>query len=176
MRDGRTSSRQPLARRLMLLALALSIAALDQITKSIAVGHLTAGKPVGVLGSVLSLELVHNPGSAFSVSVLSGPVLVVLYAAVLIAAVTAMVRISDTRMATVVAVLVGGVAGNLVDRLLRSPSVLHGHVVDWISVTHWPVFNIADSAICGAVALGAILVLRPVRTGPLPTAGGSHSE
>ena len=63
--------------------------------------------------------------------------------------------------------VLGGALGNLVDRIFRSPGVLRGAVVDWISVFGpdgrvWPVFNVADSAIvCGGI-LGAILAVRGI--------------
>jgi signal peptidase II len=63
--------------------------------------------------------------------------------------------------------LLGGALGNLVDRLLRSPGPLRGHVVDWIELPHWPVFNIADSAI---VIGGCIAVLLAARGVPLDPA------
>ena len=41
----------------------------------------------------------------------------------------------------------GGIFGNLSDRIFREPGGLQGPVVDWISVLSWPTFNIADSAV-----------------------------
>ena len=49
--------------------------------------------------------------------------------------------------------LIGGVLGNLTDRIFREPSFLNGHVIDWIQIPNWPVFNIADMAISTAAAL-----------------------
>jgi signal peptidase II len=63
--------------------------------------------------------------------------------------------------------VLGGALGNLGDRLFRAPGIGRGHVVDWISLfgpdgSHWPIFNLADSAIvCGAV-LSAVLALRGI--------------
>jgi signal peptidase II len=54
--------------------------------------------------------------------------------------------------AIVLGLLLGGALGNLGDRVFRSPGFLRGHVVDWIELPHWPVFNLADSAIvCGGI-------------------------
>ncbi len=53
-----------------------------------------------------------------------------------------------------------GRVGNLIDRITRSPGVLRGHVVDWIQLPHWPIFNVADSSIvCGAI-LAVLLAMR----------------
>ena len=49
--------------------------------------------------------------------------------------------------------LLGGAVGNLVDRLTRDPGFGRGHVVDWIELPHWPVFNLADASICCAAVL-----------------------
>ncbi len=57
------------------------------------------------------------------------------------------------------ALVLGGALGNLTDRLFRSPGPLQGHVVDFVSVGWWPVFNVADSAIvCGAILLVALTI------------------
>jgi signal peptidase II len=50
--------------------------------------------------------------------------------------------------------LLGGALGNLTDRIFRSPGPLRGHVVDFLELPHWPIFNLADSAI----VLGAVLI------------------
>ncbi|MBB1038691.1 signal peptidase II, partial [Dietzia natronolimnaea] len=58
--------------------------------------------------------------------------------------------------------ILGGAAGNLVDRYLRSPGVLRGHVVDFVSVGWWPVFNVADSSLVVGVIVVAVAVFRGV--------------
>jgi signal peptidase II len=61
--------------------------------------------------------------------------------------------------------LLGGATGNLIDRIFRAPGAFRGDVVDWIAVVPkvWPVFNLADSAICCGGALIAILAFRGIR-------------
>ena len=58
--------------------------------------------------------------------------------------------------------VLGGAAGNLVDRLLRDPGVLRGHVVDFVSVGWWPVFNVADSCLVAGVIVIAVAVARNI--------------
>jgi signal peptidase II len=58
--------------------------------------------------------------------------------------------------------LLGGILGNLTDRIFREPSFLQGHVIDWIQLPNWPVFNIADSAIVIAAAIAMILTIRNI--------------
>ncbi|HEY0717934.1 MAG TPA: signal peptidase II, partial [Streptosporangiaceae bacterium] len=74
--------------------------------------------------------------------------------------------------------LLGGATGNLADRIFRAPGLFRGDVVDWLELPHWPVFNLADSAIvCGGVlaVLLAVLGLRMdgTREGREPAAGDS---
>jgi len=58
--------------------------------------------------------------------------------------------------------LLGGVLGNLTDRIFRQPGFLSGYVIDWIEIPHWPVFNLADSAITVAAVLALVLSLRNI--------------
>ena len=57
--------------------------------------------------------------------------------------------------------LCAGVAGNLIDRFARQPGVLRGHVVDFLQLPHWPIFNVADMCISAAAVL--IMVLAVVK-------------
>ena len=71
-------------------------------------------------------------------------------------------RQSEGKMSIIaVGLIVGGAMGNIVDRLFRGDAWLHGKVVDFIDLQWWPVFNIADAAICIG---GALLVFTSFRT------------
>jgi signal peptidase II len=56
----------------------------------------------------------------------------------------------------------GGILGNVVDRIFREPGLLHGHVIDWMQLPNWPVFNIADSAIVIASLVAVVLSARNI--------------
>jgi len=72
-------------------------------------------------------------------------------------------RLHSLAWAVTLGLLLGGAAGNLTDRLLRSPGVFRGEVVDWVQLPHWPVFNVADSCIvCGGI-LAVVLAARGIR-------------
>ena len=72
-------------------------------------------------------------------------------------------RIRSVPWAITLGLLLGGATGNLIDRIFRSPGLFRGWVVDWIQVPHWPVFNLADSAIvCGGI-LAVLLSARGIR-------------
>ena len=62
----------------------------------------------------------------------------------------------------VAGLVLGGITGNLIDRLFRPPYLLRGNVVDWIEIPHWPTFNLADASIFIAALLACILTLRNI--------------
>lgn len=140
------------------LALAVGVSGLvvDQVTKVLAVRELTGREPVEVLGSFLRLVLVRNPGAAFSAGASITPVISVIAIVATVVVLWQVGRVRHRAWALALGLLLAGVTGNLVDRLLRPPGPLRGHVVDFFALPNWPVFNVAD--ICINVA-GVLLVL-----------------
>jgi signal peptidase II len=134
--------------------LTAGVVALDQATKAWAVAALSDG-PVRLLGDVLALRLVRNPGGAFSVFTGFTPFLAVLAAVLVVVIVRTTRRTADRVMAHTLALVLGGAVGNLIDRMIRSPGFLRGHVIDFIDLSFWPTFNVADSAI----SIGVVVVL-----------------
>ncbi|MCZ7536414.1 MAG: signal peptidase II [Acidimicrobiia bacterium] len=162
---------RPTGRRaaLILAAVAL-IVAVDQATKAWAVASLSDG-PIGLIGEGVELRLSRNPGGAFSTFRGATPVLAVIAAGASVFLWRTAHRATDRWVLTGLVLVLSGALGNLVDRVARSPGFLRGHVVDFVSVGWWPVFNVADSAI----TLGAIaLVIRTWRAqpDPAPDSGG----
>jgi signal peptidase II len=133
--------------------------ALDQITKHWAVSSLNDGRIIDVLGS-LRFNLSFNRGMAFSQGTGMGPFIGVLGILVVLYLLIGM-RKSSVSGAVFVGLVAGGAAGNIVDRLFRGEAWLRGAVVDFIDLQWWPVFNIADAAICIG---GALLVFTSFRT------------
>jgi signal peptidase II len=150
----RPSGASPRFRRTFAVV-ALVAYAIDVATKSIAVERLS-GADVELVGTWLVLHLTRNPGAAFS----TGTEFTLVLSAIAIVAVVAVVyfgrRVGTRAWAWALGLLLAGVCGNLTDRILRDPGPLRGHVVDFLMVPHWPVFNIAD--ICINVAAGLILL------------------
>lgn len=150
-------------RRLYLVA--ALIWGLDLSTKIWAVNNLSARNPVEIFGSVFQLTLIRNPGAAFSFA--TGATVV--FTAIAVAAVIVIVyyssKITSLGWASTLGLLLGGVLGNLTDRLFRSPGFFKGEVIDWLEITNWPVFNLADSAIVIAAFLAIVLTIRNV--GPI---------
>jgi signal peptidase II len=134
----------------VLLAVALSVLTLDIVTKVIVVANLH--RRISLLGGFLHILVDRNSGAAFSV----GPSLTILYSAIAITVIVVILRTSrrirSLPWAVTLGLLLGGATGNLVDRIFRWPGPFRGWVVDWIQLPHWPVFNLADSAIvCGGI-------------------------
>ena len=141
---------------------------LDIATKIWAVNNLSARNPVELLGSFFQLTLVRNPGAAFSFATGATIVFTFISFAAVIAILYYSTKITSLNWANTLGLVLGGVLGNLTDRLFRSPGFLKGEVIDWLELTHWPVFNLADSAIVVAAFLAIVLTIRNV--GPVNVA------
>jgi len=140
------------------LWLSALVLVLDQFSKWLAAGTLEFGVPVELV-PMLALRLAHNFGAAFSfLGDAAGwqrwffVVLAVVVCTVLLVWLGRLQR-HETRIALPLSLIIGGAAGNVIDR------VLYGYVIDFIDVYygdwHWPTFNVADSAI----SVGAALLL-----------------
>lgn len=141
----------------MLLAVALVVLALDQAVKTVAVRTLAGRDPVELLGGLLTLRLVRNPGAAFGLAGGMTVLLTLVAAVVVVAVLRSARRLFSFPWALTLGLLLGGAMGNLLDRLFRPPGVLRGHVIDMLELPHWPVFNVADMAITtAAVAVVAL--------------------
>lgn len=141
------------------LALLLSVAAVvltaDVVTKVLAVKMLTPGQPVPIIGDTVTWTLVRNSGAAFSMATSYTWVLTLIACSVVLGIIWMSRRLVSPWWAIGLGMILGGALGNLVDRFFRAPGHLQGHVVDFLSIGWWPVFNVADPAVVG----GAILLV-----------------
>jgi len=148
--------------RLVLACVALAAYVVDQATKQWAVEAL-ADQDVPVIGDLLVLHLVFNPGAAFS----TGTEFTIVFTALAFVAVAVVLwlsrRVGSMLWGVGLGFLLGGVAGNLTDRLLRPPGDFRGHVVDFLMLPHWPVFNVADMCINAAAVAIVVQSLRGIR-------------
>jgi signal peptidase II len=169
------ASADPIAprRTTSLLVVALLVLAADIVSKVVIVATLRPQQVVRLVGHYLELTNTRNSGAAFSV----GTGATVLFTAVALIVVVVILRtakrLRSMGWAICLGLLLGGALGNLVDRLFRSPAPLRGQVVDWIQLPHWPVFNLADSAI---VVGGCIAVLLSTRGITLDGSDGSDGS
>jgi signal peptidase II len=148
---------------ILLAVLAIVVLAADQFAKYLALQNLPLQVNVPVLGDVLQFYLVRNAGAAFSLgeSVTWLFTLALVAVAVAIIVLFAMGRVRSRAWTVVLGLLLGGVLGNLSDRLFRDPGFGVGHVVDFIS-TPWmmpAIYNVADSFIVTMMIGVALLVL-----------------
>jgi signal peptidase II len=143
----------------IVLAVAVFVIAADVISKAIVVSRLTGRPPVHVLGDFLQFTLTRNSGAAFSI----GPSMTIVFTAIAAGVILYILRaarsLRSLGWSIALGLLLGGATGNLLDRIFRAPGPFVGHVIDWIQLPHWPVFNLADSSVvCGGI-LAALLAL-----------------
>ena len=138
------------------------VLAADQLAKNAAIAGLPSERVVPIIGDFLQFYLVRNPGAAFSLG--EGVTWLFTIALAVVAGVIvylAVRRVRSRLWAIVLGLLLGGVLGNLTDRLLREPGFPVGHVVDFIS-TPWmmpAIYNVADMFIVTMMISVAVLVL-----------------
>ncbi|GAA2037313.1 signal peptidase II [Pseudokineococcus marinus] len=147
---------------MLLVSVVALVWGLDQLTKALAVSRLTEGEPVELVPGVLDLYLLYNPGAAFSLATGLTWVLTLVAVGVVVAVALMARRLGSRAWAYALGLLLGGALGNLTDRLLREPGFGTGHVVDFLRLPRWPVFNLADSAIVVAAVLVVVLSFRGV--------------
>jgi signal peptidase II len=155
----------------LLATVALVVIALDLVTKHLVVAELEGRAPISLLGGALLLNVSRNPGAAFSFAEGATVLFTAVAVGVIVVIVRTARRLGSTAWAVSLGLLLGGAAGNLVDRLFRAPGVGRGAVVDFIDFRVWPVFNLADSAIVVGGALAVLLSMRGVEFG-----GGRKAE
>jgi signal peptidase II len=160
--DQQTVEVSPRRRRTGLLAAAAGVTlVLDVLSKITVVAALEGHPPVKLLDGALYLVVFRNSGAAFSLGTGLTWVLSLIAVGVVVVIIRLASRLRSTGWAFGLGLVLGGALGNLVDRLLRAPGPLRGHVVDFLSLlapdgSVWPVFNLADSCI---VSGGVLLVL-----------------
>ncbi|EYT64347.1 lipoprotein signal peptidase [Dietzia sp. UCD-THP] len=159
---GGTGARYFRAGPAAMLVIAAVIVAVDQATKALAVWGLEGQDPIRIVGDSVRLLLLRNPGAAFSMGAGSTVVLSLVATVVVLGLLWFSRRVHSRWWAWGLGLILGGAAGNLVDRYVRAPGFLEGHVVDFVSVGWWPVFNVADSSLVIGVVVVAVAVFKGV--------------
>ena len=164
--DGAGPGRRPRKRTAVLAAVAGAVLVLDVVSKVIVVAQLLGRPPVELPGGYLWLTHARNSGAAFSFAQGATVLFTGVAAVVIVVIARTAARLRSAWWAVSLGLVLGGAAGNLVDRLFRSPGPLRGHVVDWISLRTpdgkmlFPIFNLADSGIvCGGILAVLLAVL-----------------
>lgn len=149
----------------MLVGVAAIFLALDQVIKLAVSLFLVEGRPVPILGPVLQLLYVRNAGAAFSLISGATWLLTVVAVCVVVVIIVLARRITSRSWAGMFGLLLGGVLGNLTDRLFREPGFGQGHVVDYLA-TPWlipAIYNLADMTILAGMSLFVVLTVRGIR-------------
>jgi signal peptidase II len=120
---------------------------LDLATKNWAESYLRYAPDIKVIGEFLKFSYSTNSGAAFNVLTEATLILTTLKMVVAGLLIYFIRQVTSLRWAIAMSLLLGGVLGNLFDRIFRPPGVWRGEVIDWIELPNWPTFNIADSAI-----------------------------
>lgn len=150
---------------LFLFAIAGIVYAVDQLSKNWVVATLPEGETVPVLGDFLQWHFVRNPGAAFSMASGQTWIFTILAAVVVCVILWQIRRIRSLLWGLFLGLLLGGVLGNLTDRLIRDPGFPEGHVIDFI-LTPWmwfwgnpAIYNVADIGIVSGMGLFVIITL-----------------
>jgi signal peptidase II len=150
------------------VVIAVGVVVVDQLTKHWAVTSLGPDRVIEVIWT-LQLNLAFNNGMAFGQGRGLGPV-IGLVATLVIVFLLVSLRNESSRMSMIgMGLLIGGAAGNLIDRLFRGEAWLNGAVVDFIDFQRFPIFNVADMAVnvgAALLILSSILTARSERDAP----------
>lgn len=159
-----TAARAVSWRHLSLLFGAAALAWLaDFLAKEWVIATLPEGESVPVLGEFLQWTFVRNAGAAFSIASGLTWIFTIIATAVAVFIIVTARRIRSLAWALVLGGLLGGVLGNLTDRIIREPGLFVGHVIDFIHVWGFPaIFNLADVFVCVSMGGFMLLVLRGV--------------
>lgn len=160
-------------RLLGFLVTAWLLIAIDQLAKFLVIENLKPGVPVSVLGDLLKLVLVYNDSAAFSIGFGATWIFTITSSLATLLLLWFAPKLETMSWSITGGLALGGVVGNLIDRIFREPGFGQGHVVDFLSIPfNFPIFNIADMAI---VAVAVIVVVRIMQGAPLGKASPKRS-
>ena len=172
------ASPRPRPRRAVLLSLFAGLAAFayifDQLTKLWVTSTMVEGERIPVLPPLLHWYFIRNSGAAFSIGENVTWIFTIIMVAVSVAILFQLRRLGSAWWAVALGLLFGGATGNLTDRLFREPSFAMGHVVDFIQLPNFAIFNIADSAVVSSVVIICLLTLRGIGLDGSRHSAGKH--
>lgn len=133
----------------------ITVLLLDQLSKILALIHLRPIGSLSIIGNIFRLTYVENRGAAFGI-LQNQKLFFIIFALLVLGFIWFYIHNNKPHkiMTYGLSLMVGGIIGNLIDR------VRLGFVVDYIHIANFPVFNIADSAITVGIALASIFILK----------------
>lgn len=155
-----TSASKKARRRWLFGLTALITLGLDQLTKVLAEAYLVSG-PISIIGELLQFRLVYNDAAAFSLGFGATWILTLASVSAVIALLVFGPRVKTMTWALIAGMVLGGAAGNGIDRVFRDPAFFNGHVVDFIQIPlNFAIFNLADSFLVIGIALAIYRTFR----------------
>ena len=147
-------------RQFFFISIGLSILAVDQLIKEFFLQTLKPGESVDFLGSVIRFTLAFNDGAAFSLGAGYTWVFTLISSLATVVLFVYSFKSNSISWSIMGGVLLGGILGNLIDRLFRPPSFGEGYVIDYIQIPfNFPIFNIADIAIVTICSLSVVRIM-----------------
>ena len=145
----------------LVLGIALFLVFLDQLSKFSIEATLDPGESVNILGELLRFTLVYNDSAAFSIGVGATWPLTLISTIAVLAIIWFGPKSKSVIWLVISGLVLGGAAGNLIDRLFREPGFANGHVVDFLQIPfNFPIFNLADSFVVIGVSLAIYRTFR----------------
>jgi signal peptidase II len=149
-----------ITRQFLFIGIGLGILSVDQILKEFFLQTLKPGVPVDFIGSIIRFTLVFNDGAAFSLGFGQTWIFTLISSVAAVLLLGYSFRSKSISWSIMGGVLLGGILGNLMDRLFRPPSFAEGHVIDYIQIPfNFPIFNIADMAIVTVCSLSVVRIM-----------------
>jgi signal peptidase II len=142
------------SKRTIAVVVAAIVVLLDQVTKVWAVA-VASDEPITIIDGWFQISVTRNPGASFSVFTEGGQIIALVAIGIVVGIVALVDRVPSNLDAGALGLILGGAAGNLIDRIVRGDGFLDGAVVDWFDPSFFPTFNVADSAI----TVGTIVLL-----------------
>lgn len=153
-------------KRVSFFLYALVVIAIDQATKILALTFLTPFESKPIIGDLLRLYLVRNDSAAFSIGNGQTWLFTIFSSVAALAVIWFAPKLHTGSWRLIGGVFLGGIVGNLIDRITREPGFPNGQVIDFLQLPlNFPVFNVADMAIVFAMGATVIRILRGHRIG-----------
>ncbi len=150
------SASSSVGRRILFAATALIVLVLDQTTKVLAEAYLVSGS-IPIVGDLLRFTLAYNKGAAFSLGFGATWILTLISSVAIVALLIYGPKVKTMDWALIAGFVLGGAAGNWIDRMFRQPELFNGHVVDFIQIPfNFPIFNLADTFLVIGVSLAVL--------------------
>lgn len=148
------------ARPLISILIILVCVGIDQLTKLFAINNLRdLADEIPVINKVFGLYYVENKGISFSMLSSKMALIIIITSIIMLILIYVMIRTPKTKyfipFSIVLSVIVGGAAGNMIDRIFR------GFVIDFIMLDfiNFPIFNVADIFVCVGLFILVILII-----------------